>query len=291
MENENETSNISDFPYMDIEIVTLSKVSSIIILLILAILFIFGIILNLISIIAILRTKKLEIISILILNLAFADIVYLTGIPFFTMSALFGSWPFGLSGCIIFYLIDYVGMVVGVYTVAALSLERFLVVTDNKKRLENLSDKFKKFIVFIYLTIIWLIGIIFSLPLLLNIYLGKSMDDTYTCELNIDETKQDIILILRFFLIFILPFSIILTSSVKLIFFLKKNSFSTRRKSNSNEKESNSKANSVHQKAIKIVLSIVFMFIIQWLPLWTGILKFVTFYCFFSIRIFFRCHH
>ncbi len=29
MENENETSNISDFPYMDIEIVTLSKVSSI----------------------------------------------------------------------------------------------------------------------------------------------------------------------------------------------------------------------------------------------------------------------
>ncbi len=128
-----------------------------------------------------------------------------------------------------------------------------------------------KFIVFIYLTIIWLIGIIFSLPLLLNIYLGKSMDDTYTCELNIDETKQDIILILRFFLIFILPFSIILTSSVKLIIFLKKNSFSNRRRSNSNEKESNSKANSVHQKAIKIVLSIVFMFIVQWLPLWTGI--------------------
>ena len=291
MANIKETLNISDYPYMDIEIENISKVSSITTLLILAILFIFGIILNLISIIAILRTKKLEIISILILNLAFADIVYLTGIPFFTMSALFGSWPFGLSGCIIFYLIDYVGMVVGVYTVAALSLERFLVVTDNKKRLENLSDKFKKFIVFIYLTIIWLIGIIFSLPLLLNIYLGKSMDDTYTCELNIDETKQDIILILRFFLIFILPFSIILTSSVKLIFFLKKNSFLTRTGSKSNEKESNSKANSVHQKAIKIVLSIVFMFIIQWLPLWTGILKFVIFYCFFSIRIFFRCHH
>jgi uncharacterized membrane protein (Fun14 family) len=274
MENENETSNFSEYSYMDIEIENISKVSSIIILLILAILFIFGIILNLISIIAILRTKKLEIISILILNLAFADIVYLTGIPFFTMSALFGSWPFGLSGCIIFYLIDYVGMVVGVYTVAALSLERFLVVTDNKKRLENLSDKFKKFIVFIYLTIIWLIGIIFSLPLLLNIYLGKSMDDTYTCELNIDETKQDIILILRFFLIFILPFSIILTSSVKLILFLKKNSFLTRTGSKSNEKESKSlilKANPVHQKAIKIVLSIVFMFIIQWLPLWTGI--------------------
>ena len=278
MENENETSNFSEYSYMDIEIENISKVSSIIILLILAILFIFGIILNVISIIAILRTKKLEIISILILNLAFADIVYLTGIPFFTMSALFGSWPFGLSGCIIFYLIDYVGMVVGVYTVAALSLERFLVVTDNKKRLENLSDKFKKFIVFIYLTIIWLIGIIFSLPLLLNIYLGKSMDDTYTCELNIDETKQDIILILRFFLIFILPFSIILTSSVKLILFLKKNSFLTRRRSNSNEKESNSKANSVHQKAIKIVLSIVLMFIIQWLPLWIGILKFIIFY-------------
>ncbi len=44
MENENETSNFSEYSYMDIEIENISKVSSIIILLILAILFVFGII-------------------------------------------------------------------------------------------------------------------------------------------------------------------------------------------------------------------------------------------------------
>jgi len=136
MENLNETFNDTDYFYIDIH--DLSKETSIAILIILAILFIFGIILNIISIIAILKNNKLEIISILILNLTLADIIYLTGIPLFTMSALFGSWPFGLIGCHIFYLIDYIGMIVGVYSVAALSFERFLVVTDNKMKFEKL---------------------------------------------------------------------------------------------------------------------------------------------------------
>jgi hypothetical protein len=295
MENQNETFNDTDYFYIDIH--DLSKESSIAILIILAILFIFGIILNIISIIAILKNNKLEIISILILNLTFADIIYLTGIPLFTMSALFGSWPFGLIGCHIFYLIDYIGMIVGVYSVAALSFERFLVVTDNKMKLEKL-------ILFIYLTIIWLVGILFSLPFLLNIQLGKSYENTYTCEVDIDDIKKNIFFGIKFVLMFLIPIVIIMFSSIKLILFLKKKSFfktKVIRKISikvskteelriiSNEssvliqkdnkklsiKENTLlclKSNHVQKKAIKIVLSIVFMFIIQWLPLWTGIL-------------------
>ena len=74
--------------------------------------------------------------------------------------------------------------------------------------------------------------------------------------------------------IFIIPFSIIFISSIKLIIFLRKNSFNKRKDKNESEKSFILKANPVHQKAIKIVLSIVFMFIIQWLPLWTGNLFF-----------------
>ena len=65
-----------------------------------------------------------------------------------------------------------------------------------------------------------------------------------------------------------------LNSSIKLIIFLRKNSFNKRKDKNESEKSFILKANPVHQKAIKIVLSIVFMFIIQWLPLWTGNLFF-----------------
>jgi len=286
MLNYSDISNYTDYSEeMDIEIENLSRESSVAVLIILALLFIFGIILNAISIIAILNAKKLETISILILNLAFADCVYLLGIPFFAMSALFGSWPFGFHGCRIFYLIDYVGMIVSVYTVAALSLERYLIVADSKRNFDKISDKFKLFIVYFYLAIIWFIGIIFSLPLILNIHLGKSAEDNYTCELNIDETKKNILFIAKFIFIFLMPFTIILFSSVKLILFLKnkkKNSVSlkfSKRKSLQGEKILIVKTNgrNHHKKAIKIVLSIVFMFIIQWLPLWTGNIKILIF--------------
>lgn len=279
MQYNNDTQNNLEYAFMEIEIETLSKELSITILISLALLFVIGLFLNAISLIAILNNKKLEIISILILNLTVADIVYLTGIPFFTMSSLFGSWPFGLNGCRMFYLADYVGMTAGIYSVAALSLERLLVVTDNKKSLEKLSEKFKKFIVFIYLTIIWLIGIILSIPLLINISLAKSKDNTYTCILNFDEDKKSVLFIIKFILIFLIPFAVILFCSIKLISFLKNKTpvsvkFSKKRVHNGQTIVVLQSNQSHHKKAIKIVLSIVFMFIIEWLPLWTGIFIF-----------------
>jgi hypothetical protein len=238
---------------------------------ILALLFVFGISLNAISVKVILHSKKIEIISILILNLACADIIYLASIPFFTMNAFADSWPFGLIGCRVFYLLDYVGMTVGVYSVAALSFERLLVVTDNKKSLDKLSDKFKKFIVLIYLTLIWSIGILFSLPLLFHIEFGKEIDDDkYSCGLYIDDSKYFILLSIRFVLIFLLPFTIILISSIKLILYVKKNNsvLKSKRTLISERKKTTIRAKNkrIKQKAIKIVLSIVLMFLIQWLP-------------------------
>jgi len=187
------------------------------------------------------------------------------------MNAFADSWPFGLIGCRVFYLLDYVGMTVGVYSVAALSFERLLVVTDNKKSLDKLSDKFKKFIVLIYLTLIWSIGILFSLPLLFHIEFGKEIDDDkYSCGLYIDDSKYFILLSIRFVLIFLLPFTIILISSIKLILYVKKNNsvLKSKRTLISERKKTTIRAKNkrIKQKAIKIVLSIVLMFLIQWLP-------------------------
>jgi hypothetical protein len=266
--------NITEYSYDYIEVESHSIQSKTIFLVILTILLIFGIILNAVSILAIINSKKYENISILILNLAFADIVYLIGIPFFTMSALYSSWPFGLNGCRLFYLIDYVGMISGVYTVAALSLERYLVVTDNKKLLDKLSIKFKKIIIYVYLTFIWSIGFVFTLPLMSKIKLNTS------CELNINETESIVLFWFKFSVIFLIPFCIILFSSIKLVVFLRGNQknqtvrikYTKRRYAL--ESDSTilmiSNQNKYRTKAIRIVLSIVLMFIIQWLPLWTS---------------------
>lgn len=270
----NNTLNLTHYTEIEyIEIIT--KETSLAILITLVLLFIIGIFSNVISILAILSSnKKLDIIKILILNLESADIVYLTGIPFFAINALSSSWPFGLIGCRIFYLIDYIGMTVGGYSIAALSFERLLFVT-NKKTAVKLSKKCKKTIAFVYITIIWLMSILFSLPLLNHIELRKFGDYIYSCELNINETKHEIILILRFVLIFLIPFIIILVCSIKLIIFIKKKpSINTIVIKNTNITEQNGsrvlitikQPNPKQRKSIKIVLSIVFMFAVQWLP-------------------------
>ena len=84
-----------EYPFMEIEIETLSKELSIAILIILALLFIIGLILNAISLIAILNNKKkLEIISILILiplilNLIFSKIMVYNFKIFFFSKTIF----------------------------------------------------------------------------------------------------------------------------------------------------------------------------------------------------------
>ena len=275
----NKTLNYTDYSEIEYSEIIANE-TSLAILITLVLLFIIGMFSNAISILAILSSnKKLEIIKILILNLEFADIVYLTGIPFFAINALASSWPFGLIGCRMFYLIDYVGMTVGGYSIAALSFERLLFVTD-KKTARKLSNKCKKTILFVYISIIWLISILFSLPLLNHIKLGISYDYIYSCELNINENNHDILLILRFVLIFLIPFIIILVCSIKLIVFIKKKkTLNTIVIKNTNITEKNGsrvlitikQSNPKKRKSIKIVLSIVFMFAVQWLPYRIGI--------------------
>ena len=196
----NETLNYTEYSFMYIEIDNFREKSQIPAITILTLLFIFGISLNAISVKVILHSKKIEIISILILNL-------------------------------------------------------------------------------IYLTLIWLVGILFSIPLLLYIELGKTIDDKYACGLHINENEHFILLSIRFILIFLLPFTIILVSSIKLILYLKKNNtvLKPKQKLISERKKSNvqTKNKRIKKKAIKIVLSIVLMFLIQWLPFRIGIYMFL----------------
>lgn len=240
---------------------------------ILSVIFILGVFFNIISFSTIVITKNFQPINILIMNLAFADIVYISGIPLFVLNSFYQSWPLDLIGCRIFFFTDFVGTLVGVYTVTALSVERFIEVTDKKKKLENVSDTFKVLIISIYMGVIWFLALLFSIPMVMSIKAEKSLDDSYTCDTYWTVYQLNLFFFIKFVFSFIVPLIIILFSSTKLLIFLKK------WKKNSSNKSSNETSvltrnkskkikNPMRDKAIRIVLSIVLLFIVQWVPLW-----------------------
>jgi len=121
-ESNTTTSNTSNVPIYSNPIVSYVTALTCI----LGLIFVFGLPFNFLSIIAILKSKKLEPINILIFNLTLADIVYISGIPMYIDNVFKQSWPFKLIGCRIFFMSDFVGMIVGVYSVVALSVERYM---------------------------------------------------------------------------------------------------------------------------------------------------------------------
>lgn len=243
---------------------------------ILGIIFIFGIILNLVSIVAILYSNKQRAISIFILNLALADLVYTAGIPLFMTHVFKQSWPFGLVGCRAFLLTDLIGVIVSVFTVTALSVERYFEVTDKKKRLENLGTSCRTYLTYIYLLVVWLFAFVFSMPMIMSISLEQTEDNSFMCETNWTEKKINHFFVIKFVFIFALPFCVITFSSLKLWLYLRNWGKTSKRRRKSQNKRmlmngkrvKRSKKTRMRQKATKIVLSIVFLFFLQWTPFW-----------------------
>lgn len=188
---------------------------------ILVVIFFLGIIFNVISLLSILFGKKaFQPIKLLILNLALADLIYILGIPLFLSNIMFKSWPLQLIGCQLFYLTDFIGMIVGVYTITALSVERFFEVADEKRRLDSFSNKFKVLMITIYLILVWLFAILFSMPMVFSIRIESLNNSTIICTSSWTEEQINIFFAIKFVFMFIFPYSIITVSSVKLLMFL-----------------------------------------------------------------------
>lgn len=145
---------------MDLQTLTIVYSFSIV----LSFLFVMSIVFNSISIVAILTARVFTPINLLIMNLAVADLTYTLGIPMFIAHTFMKSWPFGEIGCKLFICTEFFGIVVGVLTVAALSVERYFEVVDKKKRANHFSNKCKNALVFGYIIISWVASILYTIP-------------------------------------------------------------------------------------------------------------------------------
>lgn len=215
----NETS--TKFSLLEMDLINNHQSINVIFTVVLFVVFVAAFILNLLSILSILSAKAYTPINLLILNLAIADLTYSLGIPMFAAQITYKNWPFGIIGCRMFLFTDFVGLIVSILTVCSLSVERFFEVADTKKRIENFTSKFKIFATMVFVVMAWSTAFAFSTFMIVSIDLVKN-DHIHICVSKWSDLTLKLFFSFKFLFVFVIPYIIILISSVKLLLFLNK---------------------------------------------------------------------
>ncbi len=217
------------------------------------------------------KKKKLKPIIVLILNLAIADLVNLSGMPFFIINMLEKKWLLNGLGCRLFFLLDYIGISISMFTVTGLSLELYIE-TLNLFNSDIISNKFKLFIVYIYLIIVWLISFFFYLPYILSLELYQIFDEKiYICESNWSMFKLNIFFLIKLIFGFIIPFVFVVICIIRLILFIKRKNVSSQFNQTEETALNNENVNKIAYKEyikIKISLVIIVLFFSKFILIW-----------------------
>lgn len=157
---------------------------------------------------------------------------------------------------------------------AALSIERYI---DARA---ILTAKFRAYIIIGTLIFIWGLGFLLSLPFILFTFLDRSditvtqlnttLNKTmYSCESELSEKQLLVHEIVLYIVAFLIPYSIIVTFSLKLLHFLRQ--WLTRK-----QKLTKTSTARKRTRGVKLVLCIVLSFLICYTPFWA--FKFYTRY-------------
>lgn len=105
-----------------------------------------------------------------IFNLAITDLsVAVTAMTFYTIDTLFGYWPFGVFMCSVWIFFDFAMTFASVFTVVAISLDRFWSVTwAQHYRVHNTKKKTT-----IILIIVWYVQYVYKCIKILLLFLSN----------------------------------------------------------------------------------------------------------------------
>ncbi|XP_069777603.1 kappa-type opioid receptor [Narcine bancroftii] len=201
------------------------------------------------------HTKMKTATNIYIFNLAAADALTTSTMPFQSAYYLMGSWPFGDMLCKIVASIDYYNMFTSIFTLTMMSIDRYIAVCHPVKALDFRTPLNAKVINIC----IWLLASVIGIP---AIMLGatKTRNDSIECALQFPHPYSywDIVLkICVFIFAFVVPILIISVCYSLMILRLK----SVRLLSGSREKDRNLR------RITRMVLIVVAVFIICWTPI------------------------
>ncbi|XP_063306501.1 kappa-type opioid receptor [Pelobates fuscus] len=249
-------SEYSDSPAHESNHTSISPTLSVIITAVYSMVFVVGLVGNALVMFVIIRyTKMKTATNIYIFNLALADALVTTTMPFQSTSFLMSSWPFGDVLCKIVVSIDYYNMFTSIFTLTMMSVDRYIAVCHPVKALDFRTPlKAKCINVFI-----WMLSSSVGIS---AIVLGgtKIVDGSTECALQFPSHYwywDTVMKICVFIFAFIIPVFIITICYTLMILRLK----SVRLLSGSREKDRNLR------RITRLVLVVVAVFIVCWTPI------------------------
>ncbi|XP_031845818.1 neuropeptide CCHamide-1 receptor-like isoform X3 [Nomia melanderi] len=155
--------------------------------------------------------------NIYVFSLALGDLlVIVTTVPFIIILYIVDSWPFGLVLCKISECAKDISVGVSVFTLTALSADRFFAIVDPMRKLHTTGTgrRATRFTV-IVAAMIWLLAIICAIPAsfsyIKNFRVNKnvSFQACYPFPIEFGPNYPKTILVCRFFIYYAIPLSII----------------------------------------------------------------------------------
>uniref|UniRef100_A0A3P9CFW0 Opioid receptor kappa 1 n=1 Tax=Maylandia zebra TaxID=106582 RepID=A0A3P9CFW0_9CICH len=220
-----------------------------------SVVFVVGLLGNCLVMYVIIRyTKMKTATNIYIFNLALADALVTTTMPFQSTDYLLNTWPFGEVVCKVFISIDYYNMFTSIFTLTMMSVDRYVAVCHPVKALDFRTPLKAKMIN----VCIWILSSAAGIPAFV---LGGTQTNNITeCALQFPDpyAKWDTLMkILVFVFAFVVPVLIITVCYSLMVLRLK----SVRMLSGSREKDRNLR------RITRLVVVVVAVFVVCWTPI------------------------
>ncbi|XP_075870208.1 mu-type opioid receptor isoform X2 [Nelusetta ayraudi] len=202
-------------------------------------------------------TKMKTATNIYIFNLALADALVTSTLPFQSVNYLMGTWPFGDALCKMVMSIDYYNMFTSIFTLTTMSVDRYVAVCHPVKALDFRTPHNAK----IVNVCNWILSSAIGLPVMVMASTTATSARSFVdCQLIFPHPSwywETLLKICVFIFAFILPVLIITVCYGLMILRLK----SVRMLSGSQEKDRNLR------RITRMVLVVVAVFIVCWTPI------------------------
>lgn len=190
-----------------------------------------------------------------IFNLALSDMLFLTSIPFYSISVIFECWPFGDILCRICSFLDTLNMYTGINCLVVMSVDRFIAVCCSMKASKYRNPK----TALIVNICVWLVSSTCTIPFLIMAQYNPCSQD---CGLNYELLGGNPIVVAILHIIymslfgFFIPLLIIAVCYILIVIRLRVVSVRTGKMEKS-------------RKVNRLVLGVVLVFIACWGPFYT----------------------
>lgn len=221
-----------------------------------------GLIGNGLVIYVVLRFAKMKTVTNLyILNLAISDALFLMSLPFLITTSILHYWTFGAAMCKIFFVLVSINLFTGIFTLTALSGDRYLAVCHPVRSSQYRTTT----IAFFVCLCLWSISFLVMLPIILYstaVPHGLGDPTHETCTIVWPEgqliSAGKAFTWYTFLLGFAIPISLISVLYLSVILRLRTVGPAIKSK----EKKR------THRKVTRMVLTVIFVYIVCWLPYW-----------------------